>query len=202
MTGPAAAGYKYAQAAERVRAQIADGTLRPGSPAPSGAAIARDCGCSVLTARKALRSLIDDGTLVPGASRNARPRIPGHDRDPARQDLARARRRLSAALAARRRAAGRTQQQLAGLTGFSLTAVGHAETGRLWQSRRFWEQADKVLLAAGDLLTLHDACRAAAAPPPAGRAGAATVPAAPPALETITLTWSDGTTTTFRPPAP
>jgi hypothetical protein len=33
----------------------------------------------------------------------------------------------------------------------SLTSVGHAETGRLWQSLRFWEHVDKGLSAGGEL---------------------------------------------------
>jgi DNA-binding transcriptional regulator YhcF (GntR family) len=40
---------KYKQVAERVRAQIADGMLMPGEPAPSGAALARVTGYSTLT---------------------------------------------------------------------------------------------------------------------------------------------------------
>jgi hypothetical protein len=38
---------------------------------------------------------------------------------------------------------GLTQPQLAAVTGMSVTSIGHAETGRLWQSRRFWELGDK-----------------------------------------------------------
>jgi DNA-binding transcriptional regulator YhcF (GntR family) len=194
---------KHEQAAATVRARIADGTLRPGAAAPSGAALARDSGCAVLTARRALRTLIEDGTLIPGPSRNARPRVPGPDsQTPNRQDLARARRELSAALAGRRRAAGLTQHELAALAGFSVTAVCHAETGRLRQSRRFWEQADKALCACGELLRLYDAYRAAA-PPPAEQTGDSTGSAAPvpsPALDSIMLVWSDGTITTVRPP--
>jgi GntR family transcriptional regulator/MocR family aminotransferase len=68
---------KYARVADAVRAQIADGTLRPGQPAPSGAALSRVTGYSTLTCRKALRVLIADGALVPGPSRNARPRVAG-----------------------------------------------------------------------------------------------------------------------------
>ena len=67
---------KYKQVAERVRAQIADGMLMPGEPAPSGAALARVTGYSTLTCRKALRILISDGVLVAGASPGARPRVP------------------------------------------------------------------------------------------------------------------------------
>jgi DNA-binding XRE family transcriptional regulator len=66
---------------------------------------------------------------------------------------------------ARRRAAGLTQPQLAEAVGMSITTVGHAETGRLWQSRRFWELADKELRADGELLALHDAYRAASVSP-------------------------------------
>ena len=80
------------------------------------------------------------------------------------RDLADATRALSAGLAAARHAAGLTQVELAALAGVSVTTVGHAETGRTWQSRRFWERADTALCAAGDLLRLHDAYRAASSP--------------------------------------
>jgi transcriptional regulator with XRE-family HTH domain len=161
---------KYARVAAAVRGQIADGTLRPGQPAPSGAALSRVTGFSTLTCRRALRMLIADGVLVPGPSRNARPRVAGGPQPPAERDLAAAVRGLSAGLAARRRAAGLTQPDLAGLTGVSVTTVGHAETGRVWQSRRFWERADSVLGAGGDLLRLHDTYREAAANDGAGQA--------------------------------
>jgi DNA-binding transcriptional regulator YhcF (GntR family) len=214
MSGPVMASYKYAQAADSVRAQIADGTLRPGDPAPSGAAIARRNGCSALTARKALRSLINDGTLIPGPSRNARPMVAGPD-DPAadRRNRARAGRELSGALATRRRAAGLTQHELGALAGFSLTAIGHAETGRLWQSRRFWEYADKELSAGGELLTLHDAYRAATAPADAASTAEDTgteaiIDTPPPTIAValsgpvtcVTITWADGEATTVYPP--
>jgi hypothetical protein len=52
-----------------VRQRIADGTLRPGSPAPSGGSLARELDCNPLTARRALQLLVADGTLVPGPSR-------------------------------------------------------------------------------------------------------------------------------------
>ncbi len=154
---------KYARVAENVRAQIADGTLRPGQPAPSGAALSRITGYSTLTCRKALRVLIADGALVPGPSRNARPRVAGPPQPPADRDLAAAARALAAGLAGRRRANGLTQPELAGRIGVSVTTVGHAETGRLWQSRQFWERADAILGAGGALLRLHDVYRAAAA---------------------------------------
>jgi DNA-binding transcriptional regulator YhcF (GntR family) len=118
---------KYKKVAEMVRGQIANGVLPPGASAPSGAALARSTGYSALTCRRALRTLVEDGVLAPGASRNARPRVPSPDRR--NGTLADAKRELSAALAGRRRAAGLTQPQLAQITGDSVTAIGHAETG-------------------------------------------------------------------------
>ena len=52
---------KYLRVAAAVRRQIADGTLRPGQPAPSGAELSRAFGFSTLTCRKALRALIAEG---------------------------------------------------------------------------------------------------------------------------------------------
>ena len=155
---------KYLRVAAVIRRQIADGTLRPGQPAPSGAELSRAFGFSTLTCRKALRALIAEGLLVPGPSRNARPRVADPQAPDLERDLADAARSLSAGLAARRHAAGLTQAELAALAGVSVTTVGHAETGRTWQSRRFWERADTALRAAGDLLRLHDAYRAASSP--------------------------------------
>jgi hypothetical protein len=170
---------KYARVAEDVRAQVADGTLRPGQPAPSGAALSRVTGYSTLTCRKALRMLIADGVLIPGPSRNARPRVAGPPQLPVERDLAAAARALAAGLAGRRRAKGLTQPELARRVGVSVTTVGHAETGRLWQSRQFWERADAILGAGGALLRLHDVYRAAAATGTAdnspGASGAAVV---------------------------
>ena len=155
MTG----GPRQAQAAALVRAQVADGTLRPGQAAPSGGQLARLTGFSPLTCRKALRDLVADGTLARGVSPRARPRVaaaaPERDGDAARS--------LSGALAALRRAAGLSQPALAAVIGYSVTTVGHAETGRLWQSRQFWERSDAILGAGGALLKLHDVYRAAAA---------------------------------------
>jgi hypothetical protein len=163
MTANGKSAPKYARVADAVRAQIADGTLRPGQPAPSGAALSRLTGFSTLTCRKALRVLIADGALIPGPSRNARPRVAGPPQLPVERDLAVAARALAAGLAGRRRANGLTQPELAVRVGVSVTTVGHAETGRLWQSRRFWDRADAILGAGGALLTLHDAYRAATA---------------------------------------
>jgi DNA-binding XRE family transcriptional regulator len=157
--------HKYQLAAAIVRAQVAEGTLPPGALAPSGAMLARMTGYSALTCRRALRVLIADGTLAAGVSGNARPRVPATEHNG--QTLADAKRALSTALSAYRRAAGLTQSQLAELVGMSVTTVGHAETGRTWQSRPFWELADKALNADGELLRLHDSCRAAEIPQPA-----------------------------------
>ena len=163
MTAPGRGLPKWARVAAAVRAQVADGTLRPGQPAPSGAALSRVTGYSTLTCRRALRALVGDGVLIPGPSRNARPRVAGGAAPRAERDLAAATRALSAGLAARRRAVGLTQPELARHAGVSVTTVGHAETGRLWQSRRFWDLVDAVTGAQGDLLRLHDAYREAAA---------------------------------------
>ena len=95
--------------------------------------------------------------LTPGPSRNARPRVAGPPQQQVARNLAAASRALSAGLAARRRSYGLTQPELAVLVDVSVTTIGHAETGRLWQSRDFWVHADAVLGAGGDLLRLHDA---------------------------------------------
>jgi DNA-binding transcriptional regulator YhcF (GntR family) len=214
---------RYVRLAASLRDQITGGTLRPGQAAPSGAALSRVTGYSTLTCRKALRVLIGDGLLVPGPSRNARPRVAGPVTIPAERDLADARRALSAGLAARRRAAGLTQVELAALAYASVTTVGHAETGRVWQSRQFWERADAALGAGGDLLRLHDAYRTVGAvqnqqqnAQPAGeeRTGATVhrdhppsgVDGRPVALgrnepSCIMIVWGDGTVTTVHPPA-
>jgi hypothetical protein len=94
----------------------------------------------------------------------------------------------------------------------SVTSIGHAETGRLWQSRRFWELAGKGVGAGGELLVLHDAYRAAAVPadsttsPGDTRAEAsadilpAVAVAASVPVAAVTITWADGTVTTVYPP--
>jgi Helix-turn-helix domain len=99
---------------------------------------------------------------------------------------------LSRALAGLRRASGLTQPALSALTGYSVTTIGHAETGRLWQSRDFWEKTDLALTTGGELTRLHDDFRAGA--------GASAPPGTPPALTRVTVHWSDGTATTVYPP--
>jgi hypothetical protein len=195
-TGRASGLPKYAQVAASIRAQIETGGLSPGAPAPSGAALARTTGFSHLTCRKALRVLIKDGVLVPGPSPNARPRVPCPTHD--EQTATEAERVLSTALAGRRHGAGMTQIELAAIVGVSVTTVGHAETGRLWQSRNFWERADKALGAHGLLLRHHDDYRAAAVPSVCdseAESGDSLAPDADPApagVACITITWADG----------
>jgi DNA-binding transcriptional regulator YhcF (GntR family) len=196
---------KYERVAAAIRAQIADGMLLPGQAAPSGDALARATGFSSFTCRKALRKLIKDGVLVPGHSRNGRPRVPGLPANSSERAATEAKRVLSASLAVRRRGAGLTQPQLADAIGVSITSVGHAETGRLWQARHFWERADKVLDADGELLELHDAYQAAAVRPDVSEAVPKDSPATadilnPVTVTRITITWSDGTITTIDPP--
>jgi transcriptional regulator with XRE-family HTH domain len=200
---------KRETAAGIVRDMIADGTLNPGAPAPSGAALARKTGFSTLTCRQALRALLADGTLTRGVSPTARLRVaqPGLA-DAGNADALRA--ALSNALAGPRRAAGLTQPELAGKLEVSVTTVGHAETGRTWQSRSFWLRADLELGADGDLLRLFDRYKAAECPAPEADVDAAPeepAPAAPvlPASVTITpagvlVVWPDGTETLAAPP--
>lgn len=193
-----------------VRAQVADGVLLPGESAPSGAALARVTGYSALTCRKGLRALVKEGVLVPGASEDARLRVPMPLSARVERNRADAVRALSASLAARRRAAGLTQPRFADVIGVSVTTIGHAETGRVWQSRDFWERADKALVADGELLALHDAYRASDLPPAPAAAveSAETTTDAPETtavtvsgpVTCVTITWADGAVTTVYPP--
>jgi hypothetical protein len=65
-----------------------------------------------------------------------------------------------------RHASGLTQPALSALTGYSVTTIGHAETGRLWQSRDFWEKTDLTLTAGGKLTRPHDDWTYSARPRP------------------------------------
>jgi DNA-binding XRE family transcriptional regulator len=176
---------KYLQAAAIARAQVADGTLRPGQAAPSGAALASLTGFAPLTCRKALRALEREGVLVPGPTPSARLRVkalPGASAGDAARSLSRA-------LAAARRASGLTQPALAALAGCSVTTIGHAETGRLWQSRQFWEKIGLALAAGGELTRLYDAYRTESASAGGGTPPSSMpLPAGSPALTRLTLT--------------
>jgi hypothetical protein len=200
---------KRDHAAGLVRGMISDGTLRPGGPAPSAAALARKTGYSVLTCRTALRALVADGTLVPGVTPTARLRVAQPGGTAPGPDTLRA--ELSRSLGARRRAAGLTQPELAGKIGTSVTTVGHAETGRLWQSRGFWRLAGDALCDRGGLLQMYDAYRAdergtepgeddrdsAQAPAVVGPVLPVSVIITPGA---VVVTWPSGRKTTVRPP--
>ena len=191
-----------------LRDKIADGTLKPGAPVPSGAALAREAGCHPVTCRTALGALLADGTLARGPSKGARLRVapPPGSAPSAEADMLR--QALSRALAARRRAAGLTQPEFAALLGVSVTAIGHAETGRVWQSGGFWRRADGLLLADGALLRMHEEYQAAAVlPAPAGpsqTSQAAPAPVLPVSVsitpDGVAVTWPDGTKTVARPP--
>jgi DNA-binding transcriptional regulator YhcF (GntR family) len=200
-------------AAALVRERIADGTLKPGAAAPSAAALARETGYSTLTCRAALETLVKEGTLARGVSPTARLRVGRVGRvGVGRTDAEAMRTALSKALAARRRAGGLTQPELAAKLAVSVTTVGHAETGRVWQSREFWQRAAALLDEYGDLLRMFDDFQAAkhAAPeeipedtPPPEQA----FPAAPVLPVSITITstgvavvWPDGSETIAAPP--
>lgn len=192
---------KYLEVADLVRTQIKSGKLVPGGPAPSGAELSRLTGFSQLTCRKALRTLIKDGALVAGTSPNSRPRVPSRENDQTRVDQAQAARTLAQALAAHRNAAKMTQPELARVTGMSVTSIGHAETGRLWQSRRFWILMDEALKARGELLSLYNSYLATG--PFASSKNFPEVMNAieeetfPPTPSSIMILWSDGAITSI-----
>jgi len=200
---------KADEVAGLLRARIQAGELRPGMLAPSGPELKKETGFALLTCRRGLHLLLDTGELT-RVSRSGRYRIPG-DWPPGDGELSRA-------LAARRRSAGLTQLELADAIGMSVTAVGHAETGRLWQSAAFWERVDGALDAGGDLVSRYVAWRSAA---PAGtttpEAESGTVCADIPAAQVepdvpggvvitlpgdpvpVTVVWGDGSVTIVRP---
>ena len=194
-------------AAGLIRDMIADGTLLPGAPVPSAAELTRKTGYSPLTCRAAFRALLAEGALMPGVSANARLRVARLGRGTHKETL---RETLSRTLAALRHAAGLTQLDLAAVLGVSLTTVGHGETGRIWQARDFWQHADQILDAGGDLLRLYDSYRAEgdAAPeeaePAAPEEPVSTLPVLPVSVtitpDGVAVVWPDGTETLARPP--
>jgi Helix-turn-helix domain len=170
--------------------------------APSSRELAKELGLAQLTCRKALQLLLATGELT-RVSQSSRYRVPGDCPSGAGE--------LSRALAARRHEAGITQSELADAIGMSETAVGHAETGRLWQSRAFWEKVDGALNADGDLVARHAAWRsgsaadtttgqpamsAATVEPDAPGGVVITLPGGP---VPVTVIWADGSATTVRP---
>jgi hypothetical protein len=65
-------------------------------------------------------------------------------------------------LAAYRRAAGHSQAGFAGAVNWSRSTIANVETGRQHVPRRFWEAADEVLGARGNLIEANDRVEAAA----------------------------------------
>lgn len=74
MTAP-----RHELAAQVVRDQIADGTLKPGREVPYAAALASSGGLSAEAFLGAFRVLLAEGVLVPGAGRNTRLRVAAAD---------------------------------------------------------------------------------------------------------------------------
>jgi hypothetical protein len=68
---------------------------------------------------------------------------------------------LGAQLAAARRAAEIGQQQVGRTTGYSRSSVAHAEAGRQLLTREFWQTADELLKADGELLAGYERVHAA-----------------------------------------
>jgi hypothetical protein len=191
---------KWSAAADLVRAKIADGKLWPGGPAPSSRALARETGFAVITCRHALRELVREGALVPGVSATARLRVARPDGEISPVDSLGC--RLARTLAALRRAEGLSQPELAAKLGSSPTAVGHAETGRLWQSREFWFKVDGLL--GGGILRLYDdfaAGETASAQGEASDTAAVVLPVSVTITAAgVTALWPDGSETVARPP--
>lgn len=192
---------KSDQVADLIRARIADGSLRAGMYVPSSRELAKETGFAVVTCRSGLLRLFREGALMQMA-RNTRYRVAGA---PPADGL-----ELSHALAERRHSAGITQPELAREVGVSVTTVGHAETGRLWQSRRFWQRADLALSADGALLARYDKWRAGS--PPGSTSGEPVMTTTPVQFDEdrvvitlacspapITVRWGDGSVTTVQP---
>jgi transcriptional regulator with XRE-family HTH domain len=157
-------------------------------------------GADPKTCAHALAALVADGTLTKGQRGDVRPRVAPQTRPGPRVDPREAARALVAALREGRKARGLTQPQLADLLGVPRTTIGHAETGRLWHSREFWEAAAAEV--GGNLVALFDAyLEAESTPPPAGLPPVLAVTVTVSA-ECVTITWSDGTVHQVRPPAP
>jgi DNA-binding transcriptional regulator YhcF (GntR family) len=140
----------WPQAVSAVRGMIADGTLKPGDPAPTAGELARETGLHPAACAAALRTLAADGTLERvAATRRLRVAQPGAAPSPRDEELGRALARL-------REARGLTRRHLAVLLGVKLTVAEQAEAGRGRQDRGFWQRADGMLGAEGALLYEYD----------------------------------------------
>lgn len=192
---------KCDKAAALLRARIQAGELRPGMLAPSGPELAKDTGFAVMTCQKGLNLLVATGELA-RVSSTGRCQVPG--------DAPSGDGQLSRALAARRRSVGLTQKELADRIGMSVTAVGHAETARLWQSVVFWQKVDSTLNAGGDLVARYRAWREGSAPGEAEAAAESSSSADPYVLGGVVITlacdpapvtviFGDGSVATIQP---
>jgi hypothetical protein len=99
-----------------------------------------------------------------------------------------------------------TQPELAAKVQMSVTTVGHAETGRLWQSRTFWVHADEVL-GGGllELFRLYSAARAGMTSPASDKLPPPPLAPVMPVSVKITtagvvVSWPDGTSARVLPP--
>lgn len=179
-----------------VRQKIADGTLKPGAAAPSGTALAGETGFYKKTCRAALRALEAEGVLVRPSPRSwlyvaAPPEAVSAQPEAVSAQLAGE--KLSASLKDRRQQQGLTQKQLAEQLGVPVTTVAHAETGRLWQVRPFWERAAGLL--GNGVLDAYDTYKAEQAARP--DVLTVTVPAG---VTAVFIRWHDGTEACVQPP--
>ena len=151
---------KYEQAAAIVRAQITDGTLKPGQPPPRRGR----AGPPTL-----IHAHLPQGPAHPDHGRHphtgAEPGRPSPRRRPRR---AAPRGRGPPAVPRAGRGAPRQRPDSARPVRPD-RLLGHHDRARrdrrLWQSRQFWEKADLALAARGELTSLYDACRAETASP-------------------------------------
>ena len=143
---------RWPEAAEAVRKMIKSGKLQPGDLTPAASTLSVLTGTHKRTCRKALLIMAARGELAPPLSPRGRPRVPGGD-SPGTATLA-----LSAALAAARKAAGLTQEQLAERAGLSATIISDAERGHFRRSSaERWARLDQAAGARGRLVRMHAA---------------------------------------------
>ncbi len=76
-------------------------------------------------------------------------------------DLGARQRALGQQLAAARHVAEIGQQQLARKAGYSRSSIAHAEAGRQLLNHAFWQTADELLKADGELLAGYEQVQAA-----------------------------------------
>jgi hypothetical protein len=111
--------------------EIGVSTLERGDKAPSGVRLAREAGCHPKAGDAALRLLLASGALTRGVTPKAWFRAADPDGIPDGQTP---REEMSRSLAAGRSQAGLTPAELPVKLSVPLTAVRHAEAGRLRQA--------------------------------------------------------------------